>query len=285
MRISEHCAASPDMSDAAFTALVDDIKHRGQLVPIWRCGEDIIDGRKRYRACGILGLEPVFVDMSPDQDPAALSRSLNVLRTHYTPSQLAMEAERMATTLKTDGRPTMYTLSRIHSKSSESLPSKKKTLGEAARLAGVHRSTVVAARHLRAIAAPEVITAVESGVLSLHAATDIAKSRPKDEQAAVAAQVVEQRRQDSGGTRARQQTPAGPALGRPPRDRRVRKLPPVGERMERTLDQLEGATERLGQWMAEAGAATHRDVATWLMRMGRTRAQLSKLINTHRRTA
>lgn len=95
-RISEIAATSPDMTADDFSQLIEDIRQHGQLVPIWMSGDEVIDGRKRLQACALLGIEPKAVDLSPDQDPAALVYSLNILRTHYTPSQRAMFAAKRA---------------------------------------------------------------------------------------------------------------------------------------------------------------------------------------------
>lgn len=73
LRVSNVSAASPDMSDEAYRELVEDIRKHGQLVPIWISNGEVIDGRKRLRACGELGIDPKVIDLSDGQDPAALS--------------------------------------------------------------------------------------------------------------------------------------------------------------------------------------------------------------------
>ena len=96
LRISPISEASPDMDDAQFNELVEDIRARGQLVAIWVSADgEVIDGRKRLRACELLNIEAKTVNVS-DGDGADLARSLNILRTHYTASQRAMFAAEMA---------------------------------------------------------------------------------------------------------------------------------------------------------------------------------------------
>src|SRR3990167_10011377 len=97
LKVSEVSAASPDMKDTQFNALVEDIRQHGQLVPIWKSGDEIIDGRKRARACSLLGIPLKTVDVSDGRDPQSLSYSLNILRTHYTIGQRAAFASTRAT--------------------------------------------------------------------------------------------------------------------------------------------------------------------------------------------
>jgi hypothetical protein len=39
-RISAVSAVSPDMDEGAFTEFVEDIRQKGQLQPIWKCGDE-----------------------------------------------------------------------------------------------------------------------------------------------------------------------------------------------------------------------------------------------------
>src|SRR5262245_4844857 len=71
LKSSPISAASPDMDDAQFNELVEDIRERGQLVPICVANGEVIDGRKRLRACELLNIEPKTVNVS-DGDGADL---------------------------------------------------------------------------------------------------------------------------------------------------------------------------------------------------------------------
>lgn len=265
LRISETSAASPDMSDLAFAELVENIRKYGQLVPIVVRNGEIIDGRKRFAACQRLGIEPSVVDISPDQDAEALSYSLNVLRTHYTPSQLAMSNERRATAR--EGNPQLNKFVQLRSR----------TLADVARESGISRGTLVAARAVRRKAAPEVVAAVEAGRLTLHAAQQIMRE-PMEAQPDIAARAIA-----ASSASASRYTPTASILGKVA----VKRLPtkPVAERIERALDQLDSAAEMLGQWLAEPAATAHRDFASWITRIERSRAALSKTINLSRRSA
>lgn len=50
--------AFPLMDAQRFSELREDIKERGQIVPITICDDAILDGRNRYKACLELGIEP-----------------------------------------------------------------------------------------------------------------------------------------------------------------------------------------------------------------------------------
>ena len=184
--ISETSAASPEMNDAQFAALKNDIEERGQLVPIVVKGSEVIDGRKRLRACEELGIEPKVIELGSDDDPEGLARSLNELRTHYSPSQLAMMAGRRANLphgVRTD-----------HASKSAKFSTLEATpvgIGDAAQEVGVAKSTVITAKRVLRDAAPEVVEAVDAGKLTLHAAMNIINAIPKDEQADAVSAVLE----------------------------------------------------------------------------------------------
>lgn len=260
-------AASPDMPSDQYVELREDIRLHGQLVPIWRCGAEIIDGRKRFRACGELGIEAKFVDLSSDQDPEAVSRSLNILRTHYTPSQRAMYAAKRATATKAEGG------RRKHGSTSPNLVMQK-TASEAARESGVAESAVIQAKAIRRAAAPEVVAAVEAGKLTLHAAEQIVKHAPATEQAAATAKVIEA---SKGKAR---QTPVS-ALGRSLGIKRSPKRP-AEWRAERAFDQLDNALDAIEGLFAEAG----RGVAgAWLDKVAAARGRLAAILRSHKKGA
>jgi ParB-like chromosome segregation protein Spo0J len=136
-RIAEVSARSPDMSTREFDEFVDDIRTNGQLVPIWKLGDEVIDGRKRLAACERLGITPMFVNMDPSQDRERVARALNILRTHYSQTQRAIFAAGRATAK--EGRP-------------EKLPKlgefQPVTVRQAADEAGVAASSVSRARQI-----------------------------------------------------------------------------------------------------------------------------------------
>lgn len=50
----------PMMDETALAELAADIKAESQREPIYLWRDEIIDGRNRYKACKLAGVEPVF---------------------------------------------------------------------------------------------------------------------------------------------------------------------------------------------------------------------------------
>lgn len=184
LKLSPVAQESPDMSNEELAELVADIRVHGQLVPIWKSGDEVIDGRKRLMACQKLGIEPKIVDLSPEQRPKDIAYSLNLIRTHYTPSQRAMFAAKRATATKADA-------GSMRHPATTNLELLGKTVGQAAKETGVSSSTVAVAKRVMRLAAPEVTSAVEAGKLSLHSARKIMENVPVSEQPAMAKKVIE----------------------------------------------------------------------------------------------
>lgn len=252
--VSSVSAASPDMSDDAFARFVDDIRENGQLVPIWVRGSEVIDGRKRLRACEALGIEPKVINVDPWQNHAALSRSLNALRTHYTPSQLAMYAAERAT--------------RPHgNQSSSKLGTRPPDIGQAARDAGVAKSYVSEAKVIKRDATPEVTAAVKAGKLTLHAAKQVA-DLPKERQRAAVEKIIEA---SKGLPR---QTPAA-VLREGPKPVRVSRGADANEQMATLCDKFE-----LFAGMAEQAVGRVRAGQEYAVRLREVRTRLTGIIKT-----
>src|SRR3954464_9583028 len=87
----------PLMSDVELQELASDIKARGLLKPVVLHEGKILDGRNRYLACKMAGVEAMTVTFRPEllnQTPEEFVYSRNVVRRHLTPSQrAAMAAE------------------------------------------------------------------------------------------------------------------------------------------------------------------------------------------------
>jgi hypothetical protein len=80
----------PLIEGEALQGLANDIKLNGLLEPVVLYEGKILDGRNRYRACKLAGVEPKFEEFKGTLE-AAVSRvwSLNSERRHLTPSQKA----------------------------------------------------------------------------------------------------------------------------------------------------------------------------------------------------
>lgn len=90
----------PAANDEEFEALREDIKKRGQLVPIYMNGNTVVDGRARMKICTEEGIEPNVVDISTlppaANDPTMLALSLNLHRRQLTTAQRALIAAQLA---------------------------------------------------------------------------------------------------------------------------------------------------------------------------------------------
>jgi len=240
-------SASPDLADDTMTALRESIATLGQLVPIvmW-CGQ-VIDGRKRLACCEVLGIEPVTVTLADESNAAEHAGALNLLRTHYTPSQRATYAGRLAT-LKSGGE---Y-------RSASNLKSPALSLTEAASMMGVSVSAALQARRVQRKAAPELVSAVERGDLTLSAAEKIADRVPIAEQPAIAARVCSEK----VGKKNMPAKVLGFAKARAPKPK------PVADILSRLFIQVEDCTRILADHLDAPlpDAATQED---WLASLDR----------------
>jgi hypothetical protein len=89
-----HSDLFPLMDGPEFDALVVDIKTNGLQEPIITLGDQILDGRNRYRACREAGV-PFRFESYGGSDPLALVITANIHRRHLTASQRAMIAARI----------------------------------------------------------------------------------------------------------------------------------------------------------------------------------------------
>jgi len=84
----------PLMDEAALQELAADIQANGQQESIKLYQGKIVDGRNRYNACRLGGIEPWTEEVCPE-DPVKYVFSRNFHRRDLTPSQRAMVATRM----------------------------------------------------------------------------------------------------------------------------------------------------------------------------------------------
>jgi ParB-like chromosome segregation protein Spo0J len=86
----------PMLDDARLKELAVDIHNNGQAEPIVIFEDKILDGRNRYKACEIAGVNPIYRPYAGD-DPIKYVISLNLHRRHLSTSQRAMVAANLVT--------------------------------------------------------------------------------------------------------------------------------------------------------------------------------------------
>lgn len=142
-------ALLPLMTQPEIRELADDIRQNGQLAPVTLFEGKILDGRNRYRACKLAGVEPKVREFK-GKDPLTFVLSANVHRRHLTESQRALIAARLVTMKRGGDR-----------KSEKVLPAK--TVDEAAHDLDVSPRSVDTAKQVLREASAEDVKAVERG--------------------------------------------------------------------------------------------------------------------------
>lgn len=150
----------PRMPAAEFEALKADIAAHGLREPAWAKDGAIIDGRHRWRACEELGVECPVREYE-GADLVAFVVSLNLRRRHLDESQRAMVAASLANL--GEGRPS----------ATASIEAVSQT--NAAQMLNVSRSAVQRAAAVFADGSPELVSAVQDGLVSVSAATEAAE--------------------------------------------------------------------------------------------------------------
>jgi len=152
----------PMMSAAEFAGLRDDIEANGLREAIWVYEDKILDGRNRFNACQELGIKPRYRTWKGDGEPLDFVVSLNLHRRHLSESQRGMVAGRLATLPA--HRPELSTSIDVL------------TQEEAASKLNVGIATVQRARKVLDQGTPELIEAVDSGLIAVSQAVQLAET-------------------------------------------------------------------------------------------------------------
>lgn len=171
------------LHEETIAELAADIKAKGLLCPIELFHGDVLDGRRRLKACKIAKIEPEFVDVEP-ADPVGYVLSLNLHRRHLTPSQLSMVAARardiydQAAKERQKRKPADSVV--------ENLP-QQKARDAAGKQVGISGKTVDFATKVLKQGTPELIKAVDEGRMAVSTAA-IYASEPGEVQRQVVAE-------------------------------------------------------------------------------------------------
>jgi ParB-like chromosome segregation protein Spo0J len=142
----------PMPTEAELQALAEDIKKHGQREPIVLLDGKILDGRSRYRACQLAGVEPEYhwTTGARFPDPVAYVLSRNLHRRHLTAEQKAAIVIEAATLSGELGRLKAEAQARqavgkalaSHEAQAGAAGGPQKTASKIARMAQVSRATV-----------------------------------------------------------------------------------------------------------------------------------------------
>lgn len=93
----------PLMEDAELDALAESIRVNGQLHPVMMYGGRILDGRNRWLACGIAGVEPKIANYTGNT-PTQYAFEANATRRHLTTTQRAAAATELVPLLEEEAK-------------------------------------------------------------------------------------------------------------------------------------------------------------------------------------
>ena len=163
----------PEMGAAEFNALCADIAANGLREAPWLYQGAVIDGRHRIRACEKLGI-PCPTRVYSGDDPVSFVVSLNLHRRHLSESQRQLVAAKLATAEHGGDRKqgANVRLEVTHAKAAE--------------LLNVSERGVDSAKRVLREGADELVRAVESGKVSISAASTISEV-PKEQQREIVA--------------------------------------------------------------------------------------------------
>jgi len=170
----------PMMDEAKIQELADDIRKNGQLVPVWIYEGKILDGRNRWAACKIAGVEPKTQDYTGDE-PTAFAVSLNDRRRHMNKGSLAAVAAELEPHFAADAKRRQARKPKAESVQ-EKVPEQKRAQAreEAAKSVGVNDRYVSDAKKVKA-EAPEIFERLKAGTITLQDAKREAAKKPTDD--------------------------------------------------------------------------------------------------------
>lgn len=170
--------------------LAGDIRKNGQQVAIELFNGLILDGRRRYLACGRAGIAPRFIEVDV-ADPVRYVLSLNLHRRHLTPSQAAMVGARAREIYDRQAkeRQKETAIRSNKSRAGKEIPEvvnlppldSGKARDHAAKAVGVSGKSIDYGTKVLKTAIPEVVKAVDEGRMAVSTAAILA-SEPEDVQ-------------------------------------------------------------------------------------------------------
>jgi ParB-like chromosome segregation protein Spo0J len=178
----------PMMDEDKLRELADDIRKNGQLVPVWLCEGKILDGRNRWAACKIAGIEPKTKEYTGDE-PTAFAVAMNDRRRHMNKGALAAVAAELEPFFSADAKRRQREAGKEHGRGQKVMakvpePIDKKPAAparkEAAKSVGVGERYVQDAKKVKQ-EAPEVFERLKAGKITLQDAKREVAKKPTDD--------------------------------------------------------------------------------------------------------
>jgi hypothetical protein len=161
------------MSQEELQGLADDLRIKGLLHDIVLYEGKILDGRNRYLACPMAGVEPRFTEWDGEGSPLEWVISENMIRRHLTSSQRAVLALELLPMLEQEAAERM--------RSGKTLRKNLRRVGEngeareiAARMTNTNSAYVQAVKTIQS-QAPELLDKVRNGILKVPDAAKLAR--------------------------------------------------------------------------------------------------------------
>lgn len=152
----------PMLDGGVFGALVSDIREHGQRDSVVVFDGAILDGRNRWRACEAAGVKPKTTTFhGTEAEALAFVVSVNLHRRHLDESQRAMVAARIAA---------------LPRGANQHASIDACSQAAAAEQVNASRGSVQRARQVLDHGAPELARAVDAGLVSVSAASDVASA-------------------------------------------------------------------------------------------------------------
>lgn len=172
----------PMMDDDRLRELAADIRANGQRLPIVIHGKRCLDGRNRWVACLLAGVDPLFAPWDKKGSAADYVDSHNLHRRDLSAGQRAMIA-----CGRTDVRAQANADARARQAGTalEDAGGPRKAAEDVAVLADVSVRTVEHAIHVRDHGVPDLVAAVVAGQIPVAIAADVARAPAEDQQALV----------------------------------------------------------------------------------------------------
>lgn len=166
----------PMLTSLDMANLAKSIREDGQKFPIIVHDGMILDGRNRFRACQINGVDPWLQEWDGKGSPTTFVIACNLHRRHLDESQRGLVAGRATKMFEAEAvEARKVGNSRGGSKSSANLQTTVHSTAKAAEMLNVSERTAANGKRVVDRGVPELVEAVERGEVSVSAAAEVAK--------------------------------------------------------------------------------------------------------------